>query len=86
MTSTHMTSTQNHHQQLKDLLSRSDWDGAQAFWLELAEQFSDQPEFLLLLVKEFADAGQVDMAAELASLIVESIKAAGQTSRMALCP
>ena len=73
-----MTSTQNHHQQLKDLLSRSDWDGAQAFWLELAEQFSDQPEFLLLLVKEFADAGQVDMAAELASLIVESIKAAGK--------
>ncbi|MGD1018049.1 MAG: GreA/GreB family elongation factor [Verrucomicrobiia bacterium] len=73
-----MTSTQNHHQQLKDLLSRSDWDGAQALWLELAEQFSDQPEFLLLLVKEFADAGQADMAAELASLIVENIKTAGK--------
>lgn len=73
-----MSSTQNHHQQLKDLLSRSDWDGAQAFWLELAEQFSDQPEFLLLLIKEFADAAQTEMAAELASLIAESIKAAGK--------
>ena len=73
-----MTSTQNHHQQLKDLLSQSDWEGAQAFWLELAEQFSDQPEFLLLLAKEFADAGQSDMAAELASLITESIKADGK--------
>ncbi|MGO9611306.1 MAG: GreA/GreB family elongation factor [Verrucomicrobiia bacterium] len=73
-----MSSTQQHHQQLKDLLSRSDWDGAQAFWLELAEQFSDQPEFLLLLIKEFADAGQTEMAAELASLITESIKADGK--------
>ncbi len=73
-----MSSTQQHHQQLKDLLSRSDWDGAQAFWLELAEQFSDQPEFLLLLIKEFADAGQTEMAAELASLIAESIKADGK--------
>jgi transcription elongation factor GreA-like protein/transcription elongation GreA/GreB family factor len=73
-----MSSTQNHHQQLKDLLSRSDWDGAQAFWLELAEQFSDQPEFLLLLATEFAHAGQTDMAAELASLIAESIKVAGK--------
>ncbi|MGA2603680.1 MAG: GreA/GreB family elongation factor [Verrucomicrobiia bacterium] len=73
-----MSSIQNHHQQLKDFLSRSDWDNAQALWLELAEQFSDQPEFLLLLVKEFADAGQTEMAAELASLIAESIKAAGK--------
>ena len=73
-----MSSTQNHHQQLKDLLSQSDWEGAQAYWLELAEQFSDQPEFLLLLAKEFADAGQPEMAAELASLIAESIKAAGK--------
>jgi transcription elongation GreA/GreB family factor len=73
-----MSSTQNHHQQLKDLLSQRDWDNAQALWLELAEQFSDQPEFLLLLVKEFADAGQSAMAAELASLIAESIKAAGK--------
>src|SRR6266566_2480723 len=73
-----MSSTQNQHQQLKDLLSQRDWDNAQALWLELAEQFSDQPEFLLLLVKEFADAGQSDMAAELASLIAESIKAAGK--------
>jgi transcription elongation GreA/GreB family factor len=73
-----MSSTQNHHQQLKDLLSQHDWDNAQALWLELAEQFSDQPEFLLLLVKEFSDAGQSAMAAELASLIAENIKAAGK--------
>src|SRR5580700_3846747 len=73
-----MSSTQSHHQQLKNLLSQGDWDNAQALWLELAEQFSDQPEFLLLLVKEFADAGQSPLAAELASLITESIKASGK--------
>src|SRR6266404_1136301 len=73
-----MSSTQNHHQQLKTLLSQSDWDNAQALWLELAEQFPDQPEFLLLLVKEFADAGQPPLAAELASLIAGNIKAAGK--------
>src|SRR5579859_4106052 len=73
-----MTSTQDHHQQLKDLLAHRDWDNAQAVWLELAEQFSDQPEFLLLLLKEFADAGQPTIAGELAALITESIKAAGK--------
>jgi transcription elongation factor GreA-like protein/transcription elongation GreA/GreB family factor len=73
-----MNSTQVHHQQLKDLLSQRDWDNAQALWLELAEQFPDQPEFLLLLAKEFADAGQSPLAAELASLIAENIKAAGK--------
>src|SRR5580704_2603698 len=73
-----MSSTQNHHQQLKDLLTQRDWDNAQALWLELAEQFPDQPEFLLQLVKEFADAGQHTLAAELAALIAENIKAAGK--------
>ena len=73
-----MSSIQTSHQQLKDYLSRSDWDNAQALWLELAEQFSDQPEFLLLLAKEFADAGQKESAAEFASLISETAKAAGK--------
>jgi transcription elongation GreA/GreB family factor len=73
-----MSSTQPHHQQLKHLLSQNDWDNAQALWLELAEQFSDQPEFLLLLVKDFADAGQSALAAELASLITENVKASGK--------
>ena len=71
-----MSSTQNHHQQLKTLLSQSDWENAQALWLELAEQSPDQPEFLLLLVKEFVDAGQPVLAADLASLIASNIKAA----------
>lgn len=73
-----MTSTQQQHQQLKDLLAQRDWDNAQAVWLEIAEQFSDQPEFLLLLVKEFADVGQSELAAELAGLIVENLKAASK--------
>jgi transcription elongation GreA/GreB family factor len=73
-----MAPTQNHHQQLKDLLSRGDWDNAQALWLELAEQLSDQPDFLLLLVKEFTDAGQPVLAADLASLIAPNIKEAGK--------
>ena len=73
-----MSSTQNHHEQLKTLLSQRDWDNAQALWLELAEQLPDQPEFLLQLVKEFATPAQPAVAAELASLIAESIKAAGK--------
>jgi transcription elongation GreA/GreB family factor len=73
-----MSSTQAHHQQIKDLLSQRDWDNAQAVWLELAEQLPGQPEFLLLLAKEFADAGQSALAAELASLIAENIKVAGK--------
>jgi transcription elongation factor GreA-like protein len=73
-----MSSTQTHHEQLKTLLAQRDWDNAQALWLELAEQFPDQTEFLLQLVKEFADAGQPVLAAELASLIAENIKAAGK--------
>ena len=73
-----MSSTQIHHQQIKDLLSQRDWDNAQAVWLELAEQLPDQPEFLLLVAKEFADAGQSALAAELASLIADNIKQAGK--------
>jgi transcription elongation GreA/GreB family factor len=73
-----MPAKQNHHQQLKELLSRGDWDNAQALWLELAEQFTEQPDFLLLLVKEFTDAGQPALAAELASLIAPNIKEAGK--------
>jgi len=73
-----MSSTQNHHQQLKNYLLQRDWDNAQALWLELAEQSPDQSEFLLLLVKEFADVGQSAIAGDLASLIASNIKAAGK--------
>jgi len=73
-----MASTQNHHQQLKELLSRGDWDNAQAFWLDLAEQFPDQSDFLLLLVKEFMDVGQSALAADLVSLIVPNLKENGK--------
>ena len=71
-----MSLTHEYHQQLKGLLSRRDWDNAQALWLELAEQFADQSEFLLLLAKEFADVGQPAIAGDLASLIAPNIKAA----------
>jgi transcription elongation GreA/GreB family factor len=69
---------ENHHQQLKDLLAHSEWDAAQTLWLELAEKLADQPEFLLLLVNEFAVAGQAVTAAELASLTAPNLKAAGK--------
>jgi len=73
-----MSATQISHQQIKELLSQRDWDNAQALWLELAEQMPDKPDFLLLVAKEFADAGQSPLAGELASLIAENIKAAGK--------
>ena len=73
-----MAATEGHHQQLKDLLARGEWENAQTLWLELAEKLADQPEFLLLLVKEFADAGQGGTAAELASLLVPNLKSAGK--------
>jgi transcription elongation GreA/GreB family factor len=73
-----MSQTQQSHQQLKDLLARQDWDAAQALWLDLAEQLSDQPEFLLLLIQDFTNAGQLPMAAELAALIADALKSAGK--------
>ena len=70
--------TDNHHQQLKDLLARGEWDAAQTLWLNLAEKLADQPEFLLLLVNEFAAVGQATTTSELASLIAPNLKAAGK--------
>lgn len=69
---------QNFHQQLKDLLARGDTDAAQTLWLELADRPDSQPEFLLLLVNEFAVAGHALMAAELAGLLAPNLKAAGK--------
>jgi transcription elongation GreA/GreB family factor/transcription elongation factor GreA-like protein len=71
-----MAATEGYHQQLKDLLARGEWEAGQTLWLELAEKLADQPEFLLLLVKDFADAGQSETAAELASLLTPNLKAA----------
>ena len=73
-----MAATEGHHQQLKDSLARGEWEAAQTLWLELAEKLADQPEFLLLLVKEFANVGQGASAAELASLLAPNLKAAGK--------
>ena len=73
-----MAATEGHHQQLKNSLARGEWDAAQTLWLELADKLAGQPEFLLLLVKEFADVGQGASAAELASLLVPDLKSAGK--------
>ncbi len=72
-----MAAIQNQHQQLTTLLAQAQWDEAQNLWLELASQLSDQPGFLLLLVKEFADAGRADTAAEFAGLLAPSLKNSG---------
>ena len=73
-----MSLTPSHHETLKTLLRQSKWDDAQALWLDLAEELSNQPDFLLVLVKEFSDAGQPKLAAELASLLTAGFKAAGK--------
>jgi transcription elongation GreA/GreB family factor/transcription elongation factor GreA-like protein len=73
-----MTISEGRHQELKDLLAGREWDAAQTLWLELADELAAQPEFLLLLVKDFADAGQGEMAGDLASLIAPNLKSAGK--------
>ncbi len=73
-----MSATHEHHQHLRDLLTQNKLDDAQFRWLELSEQPAIQPDFLLQLVKEFADAGHDRVAAELAALVTPSLKEAGK--------
>ncbi|MEI8314932.1 MAG: GreA/GreB family elongation factor [Verrucomicrobiota bacterium] len=73
-----MSATQNHHETFTNLLRQSKWDEAQTLWLDLADQLAEQTDFLLLLVKEFSDAGQPTLAAELAALLAPSLHAAGK--------
>jgi transcription elongation GreA/GreB family factor len=73
-----MSVAHEHHQQIRDLLAQDNLDDAQFRWLELSEQFAAQPEFLLELVKEFADAGHPRTAGELAALITPTLKTAGK--------
>ena len=73
-----MPSTPNHHENLKNLLNQRQWEQAQVFWLDLADELQDQPDFLLLLVKEFSDANQPRIAGELASLLAPGLKTAGK--------
>lgn len=73
-----MPASVQHHQTVKNLLANRQFEEAEAFWLDLAEQYQDQPDFLLLLVKEFADAGRLQQAAELAGLLAPNLKAAGK--------
>ncbi len=73
-----MPSTSNHHENLKNLLNQRQWEQAQVFWLDLADELQDQPDFLLLLVKEFSDANQPRIAGELASLLAPGLKTAGK--------
>ena len=73
-----MSSIQNQHQQFKTLLSSQKWEEVEAFWLDLAEQLPDQPEFLLLLVQDVANAQQAELAGDLASLIAPNLKSAGK--------
>jgi len=73
-----MTVAEGRHQQLKDLLACREWEAAQTLWLESAEDLADQPELLLVMVKDFVDAGQEAIAGELASLIAPTLQSAGK--------
>ena len=73
-----MSSTQAHHETLKQFLDQRRWEDAQGFWLDLAEKLPNQPDLLLVLVKEFSDAGQPRLAAELASLLAPTLKDDGK--------
>ncbi|NQU11668.1 GreA/GreB family elongation factor [bacterium] len=73
-----MGTSLNEHQELKDLLAAGNWEQAQELWLELAASRADQPEFLLLLVDDFATAGRADLAADLAGLVAPTVKASGR--------
>ncbi|MEI6085441.1 MAG: hypothetical protein WCS70_14235, partial [Verrucomicrobiota bacterium] len=73
-----MPSTHQPHESLKNLLTQRKFDDAEALWLDLAEELADRPDFLLVLVKEFADAGQPRQAAELAGLLAPGLKSDGK--------
>lgn len=73
-----MSSVAQHHQQFKDFIQKGDWESAQALWLDVAAQFPDQPEFLLSMVKDLADANQTALAANLAELLAPQLKQAGK--------
>ena len=73
-----MSATHHHHETFTNLLQQSQWDAAQALWLDLADELADQPDFLLTLVKEFSQAGQPTLAAELAAFLAPSLHAAGK--------
>jgi transcription elongation factor GreA len=73
-----MAANPEHHETFRAFISQRQWEDAQTLWLDLAEHHPDQTEFLLLLIKEVADAGQVDLAAELASLLAPNLRASGK--------
>jgi transcription elongation GreA/GreB family factor len=68
--------TAEYHQNFRTFIAERRWEDAQTLWLDLAEQHPDQVELLLVLIQEVADAGQKDLAAELASLLAPNLKAA----------
>ncbi len=73
-----MVPTQQQHESIRNFLAQKRLDDAQAIWFDLADNPKVQPELLLNLVKEFADAGEPKAAAELASLIAPNLKSAGK--------
>jgi len=73
-----MAALTQQHDALRALLAQGRAEDAQSLWLELADTAADQPDFLLTLIKEFADANQHRAAAELASLLAPNLKAAGK--------
>jgi transcription elongation GreA/GreB family factor len=73
-----MANTQQKHEELKNLVAQKRWNDVQSLWLDIADEHDDNPEFLLLLVKEISQAGQDILAAELAGLLAPSLEQAGK--------
>jgi transcription elongation GreA/GreB family factor len=73
-----MSHTQNHHQQFEQLLAQNQWDRAEEYWINLTDELEDQPELLLILLRDLAEAGQASRAAELAGLLAPTLQKAGK--------
>jgi len=73
-----MSQTHQYHQQFNQFLSQRQWDQAEEFWMNLANSIGDQSEFLLILLRDLADAGQPSRAAELAALLAPTLEKSGK--------
>jgi transcription elongation factor GreA-like protein/transcription elongation GreA/GreB family factor len=71
-----------YQKQIQELLGQKEFGQAVDVWMKAAEECPEQPEALLLLAREFVDAGAESEAAELISLVTPSLKEKAKWSEL----